>query len=125
MQLNITARHLKLTPAIADYVQKKLEKAKRFLDSLISAQVILDIEKNRHIAEIVIHASGHTFTAKEESTDLYAAVDLASDKIDGQLRRYKDRLRIHRPARRGRIRAEAWPIPSPVLIAEASDRRVS
>ena len=42
MQVNITARHLKLTPAISDYVQKKLEKAKRFMDHLIWSQVILD-----------------------------------------------------------------------------------
>src|SRR4029077_12992699 len=97
MQVNITARHLKLTPAIAEYVQKKLEKAKRFFDHLIWAQVILDVTKNRHKAEILIHASGSTFTAKEESTDLYAAVDLATDKIDEQLRRFKERLRVHRP----------------------------
>ncbi len=99
MQVNITARHVKLTPAIADYVNKKLEKARRYFDHLIWTQVILDVEKNRHIAEIVIHASGRTFMAKEESIDLYAAIDLASDKIDQQLKRYKERMKIHRPAR--------------------------
>ena len=56
MQLTITARHLKLTSAITDYVQKKLEKAKRFLDHLIWAQVVLDVVKLRHAAEIIIHA---------------------------------------------------------------------
>ncbi len=96
MELNITARHLKLTSAIADYAQRKLEKAPRYLGGLIWAQVILDVEKNRHIAEFVLHASGHTFTAKEESTDLYAAIDLASDKLDGQLRRYKERRKPQR-----------------------------
>ena len=125
MQLNITARHLKLTSAIADYVQKKLEKAKRFLDPLIWAQVILDVEKNRHIAEIVIHASGHTFMAKEESIDLYAAIDLASDNIDGQLRRYKERHRMRRPAHRRRARGESWPMESSVATEELPDHRVS
>jgi putative sigma-54 modulation protein len=125
MQVNITARHLKLTSAIADYVQKKLEKAKRFLDPLIWAQVILDVEKNRHIAEIVIHAAGHTFMAKEESTDLYAAIDLASDSIDGQLRRYKERRSVHRPKHQGRAKAETWPIPVPAFASEDSDHRIS
>jgi putative sigma-54 modulation protein len=97
MQVNITARHLRLTPAISDYVQKKLEKTKRFLDKLIWAQVVLDVSKNRHSAELIIHAAGHTFTAKEESADLYAAIDLASDNIDEQLRRYKERKRSRRP----------------------------
>jgi putative sigma-54 modulation protein len=82
MQVNITARHLKLTPAISEYVQKKLEKANRFLDHLIWAQVVLDVTKTRHTAEIIIHAAGHTFTSKEESIDLYAAIDLASDTLD-------------------------------------------
>ena len=45
MQITITARHLKLTTAIRDYVEKKLEKANRFLDPLIWAQVVLDVSK--------------------------------------------------------------------------------
>ena len=102
MQVNITARHIKLTSSISDYVQKKLEKAKRYFDHLIWAQVILEVSKTRHIAEIVIHASGKTLTAKEEGGDLYAAIDLASDKIDEQLRRMKDRQRTRRDARHRR-----------------------
>jgi len=125
MHVNITARHLKLTPAISEYVQKKLEKAKRFLDPLIWSQVILGVEKNRHLAEIIIHSSGRTFTAKEESIDLYAAIDLASDKIDEQLRRYKDRKRERRaenPRRSARSRYVALP---PELPGDGPDTRVS
>jgi len=125
MQLNMTARHLKLTPAIADYVQKKLQKAKRYFDHLIWAQVILDVVKNRHSAEIVIHATGRTFTAKEESIDLYAAIDLASDNIDEQLRRHKDRCRMRRGTPRGRRGEEAWAMPSGFAVPFTSDHRVS
>jgi putative sigma-54 modulation protein len=126
MQLNITARHLKLTPAINEYVQKKLEKAKRFLDHLIWAQVVLDVSKQRHSAEIIIHAAGHTFTAKEESLDLYAAIDLASDNIDEQLRRYKERHRERRTsARRRATRAELWTTDVGVAVGEPVDSRVS
>lgn len=125
MQVNITARHLKLTPAISDYVQRKLEKAKRFLDRLIWAQVVLDVVKNRHAAEILIHAAGHTFAAKEESADLYAAIDLASDNIDEQLRRYKDRHRERRPEYRRRARGQSWPTGLAVPTLEAADQRVS
>jgi putative sigma-54 modulation protein len=127
MQVNITARHLKLTPAISDYVQRKLDKTKRYLDNLIWAQVILDVEKTRHIAEIVIHTTGRTFMAKEESTDLYAAVDLASDTIDEQLRRYKERRRGHRGKGHGRIRdrGSKWILPEPLLVLDQGERRVS
>jgi putative sigma-54 modulation protein len=125
MQVNITARHLRLTSAIADYVQKKVEKANRYFDHLIWAQVILDVEKDRHICEIVIHASGRTFTATEESADLYAAIDLATDKIDAQVRRYKERLKVRRPERRSRSVSQGWDkglAPGPVLEEEPSHR---
>ncbi len=125
MHVNITARHLKLTPAIADYVQKKLEKAKRFLDPLIWSQVILGVEKTRHLAEIIIHSSGRTFTAKEESTDLYAAIDLASDKIDEQLRRYKDRRQEIRAENRRRSPRGKFSGMPPVLPVDTADTRVS
>ncbi len=126
MQVNITARHLKLTPAISEYVQKKVEKANRFLDHLIWAQVVLDVSKQRHSAEIIIHAAGHTFTAKEESADLYAAVDLASDNLDEQLRRYKERKRERRPENpRRSSRTKTWPDPSAIALAEPVDSRVS
>ena len=126
MQLNITARHLKLTPPISDYVQKKLEKAKRFLDHLIWAQVILDVSKDRHSAEIIIHAAGHTFTAKEESADLYAAIDLASDNMDEQLRRYKERHRERRPDSRRRAgKASTWSTDLPFDMSDPIDPRVS
>jgi putative sigma-54 modulation protein len=124
MELNMTARHLKLTPAIADYAQKKLEKAKRYFGQLIWVQVILDVEKNRHIAEFVVHASGHTFTAKEESTDLYAAIDLASDKIDEQLRRYKERRSPHRTERGNRSRKAPW-ADLPPISGDLPDPRIS
>lgn len=125
MQLNITARHLKLTPAISDYVQKKLQKAKRFLDPLIWAQVILDVSKTRHIAEIILHTSGRTFTAKEEGSDLYAAVDLASDKMDEQLRRYKGKRSDHRSESVRKTPVPAWAMSAPGDLPESPDARIS
>lgn len=126
MKLSITARHLKLTSAIKDYVEKKVEKAQRFNDHIISAQVILDVSKERHKAEFILHTAGHTFTAKEESTDLYAAIDLASDNLDEQLRRYKERHRDHRPENPRRSpRSKAWSKVSGLDVPEPLDPRVS
>jgi len=124
MELNITARHLKLTTPIADYAQKKLEKAKKYFDRLIWAQVILDVEKNRHKAEFVIHAAGRTFTAKEEGVDMYAAIDLTSDKLDEQLRRYKERRTPHRTERGVRARKAPW-TELPEMPTEPPDTRIS
>lgn len=126
MKIGITARHLKLTGAIKEYVEKKVEKAQRFNDHIISAQVILEVTKERHNAEFILHAAGHTFTAKEESLDLYAAIDLASDNLDEQLRRYKDRHREHRPDNPRRSpRSKAWSRVPSILEPEPLNSRVS
>jgi putative sigma-54 modulation protein len=95
MNLNITARHLDLTPALSEYVRKKVEKAERYLDPIIWAQAILAVEKHRHIAEVIVHTPGNTFRTKGESTDLYAAIDMAAHKLDVHLSRVKDRKRGH------------------------------
>jgi len=125
MQLNITARHIKLTPAINLYVQKKLEKANRFLDHLIWAQVVLDVSKNRHIAELILHTSGRTFTAKEEGADLYSAIDLAHHKMDEQLRRFKEKRRSRRATNPRRAISPEWLMTHPGDLPEGPDPRIS
>src|SRR3989338_5973761 len=95
MQLNITARHLDMTPALSDYVHRKLEKAQRHFDSIVWAQTILAVEKHRHIAELVVHTPGSTFRTKAEAGDLYSAIDLAAHKLDLHLTRTKDKQKSH------------------------------
>lgn len=96
MRIHITARHLRLTKPLRSYVEEKVSKAQRYFEHLIWAQVVLTIEKLAHSAEIVIHASKHTFRSKAQGSDLYSAIDLASDKIDIQLRKHKEKVREHK-----------------------------
>lgn len=95
MQTHITARHLRLTQPIRSYVEEKLAKAQKYFNHIVWAQVVLSVEKRTHQAEVVLHAGRQTFRALSKSADLYSAIDLASDKIDAQLRKYKERLRDH------------------------------
>lgn len=97
MQINITARHLKLTDAIDSYVRKKISKAGKFYEGDdVWAHVILSVEKNRQITEINFHVGKLTFRAKEESEDLYASIDLAVDKLEKQLKKKKEISKEHR-----------------------------
>lgn len=92
MQIHITARHIELTPALAEYARKKLERVARHFEIVLRAQVILSVEKHRHIAEAVVHAQGHhDFRAREVAGDLYAAIDLAAEKLQKHFSREKDR----------------------------------
>ncbi|MGM0568584.1 MAG: ribosome hibernation-promoting factor, HPF/YfiA family [Elusimicrobiota bacterium] len=96
MKVNITARHLELTPSLKEYAEKKLLKAKKYSKKITNAHIILNVEKNRHIAEIVIHISGQDISAKSVSGDMYGAVDLVMDKILKQLRRHMSRVKKRR-----------------------------
>jgi putative sigma-54 modulation protein len=96
MNLNITARHLELTPALSDYVNKKMLRLERHLKEIVWAQVILDVEKYRQIANFIVHTPGNTFRTRSESTDLYSAIDLALDKLNLHLTKVKDKKKGHR-----------------------------
>lgn len=93
MKIQITGRHLRVTPALKSYISKKFSKAEKFFKKITWAQVMLSVEKRSHKVEVVLHAGKQTLRALAAAADLYAAVDLASDKIDAQLRKYKERLK--------------------------------
>ncbi|OGS20870.1 MAG: ribosomal subunit interface protein [Elusimicrobia bacterium RIFOXYA2_FULL_39_19] len=95
MQINITGRNVKQTEALKDYVTKKIERLSRYLDKIINVQVKLEVEKYRHIAELKIHIEGHIFKATATDRDLYAAVDLALDKVERQISKHKEILKKH------------------------------
>jgi putative sigma-54 modulation protein len=96
MQINISGHHLDLTDAIKTYLNSKLEKLERHHDRITSINAILSVDKLQQKAEATVHVSGAEFFADSESEDLYAAIDLLTDKLDRQLIKYKEKLRSHR-----------------------------
>ncbi|HSH37396.1 MAG TPA: ribosome-associated translation inhibitor RaiA [Chthoniobacterales bacterium] len=97
--VRITGRHLTITPAINDYVTRRIESLHLDYPKIIEAHVILEVEKYRHSAEVILVCSNHiTIEACEETNDMYAAIDAAVDKICRQMLKYKTRLmKKHRP----------------------------
>ncbi len=97
--VKVTGRHLQVTPAIDEYVTRKIEGLHLDYPKIIEAHVILEVEKYRHSAEVILVCSNHiTIEACEETDDMYAAIDAVVDKVARQMRKYKTRLmRKHRP----------------------------
>ncbi len=104
--VTVTGRHLAITAAIHEYAEKKVESLHLDYPKIIEAHVILEVDKYRHRAEIVLVCANHiTIEASEESPDLYASMDQVISKIARQMRKYKTRLlRTHRPRGQESIR---------------------
>jgi len=97
MQIDITARHLSLTSAIDAYVHKKLSKTARLFDEQdLRAHVILSVEKKSQITDITFRGGKFTARAKEQSSDLYASIDLAVDKLEKQFKKQKEMSKFKR-----------------------------
>ncbi len=93
MQINITGHHIEVTPALRAYVTEKLQRIYRHFDHVISTDVILRVENHHKLAEAKVNAAGKSLFAQESDADMYAAIDGLIDKLDKQVRRYKDRVR--------------------------------
>lgn len=92
MRILVTSRHLKPTKDMKDYAKEKLRKVKKYLSEPIEANVILAEEKFRHLTEVTITHSGITIRGEGMATDMRSAIDKATEKIEKQLRRQKDKL---------------------------------
>lgn len=95
MQLNITFRHFEPIDSLKTYAQDKVERANKYLDKAGEAHVVLSLERHLHHADITITSGPFVLRGREKSEDMYASIDLAMDKIEHQLRRYKERLKHH------------------------------
>lgn len=91
MQLNVTGHHVEITPALRDYVTGKLDKLERHSDSIGNAHVVLTVEKLRQKAEATLHLNGADVFADAEAEDMYAAIDALVDKLNRQIKKYKEK----------------------------------
>lgn len=93
MKIKIAGRHTDAGPILREYVVEKTEALERFFDRIVSVDVVLSVEKERHIADFHAHlVNRKTISAREESTDMYASIDTAIDRLKRQLVKFKDQL---------------------------------
>jgi len=88
MQIKITGKELKVTEAINDYVERKMERIAKYFEDA-EADVVIRLEKNVQIAEMRVLANGEVFRAVTEDKDLYASIDKDIDILEGQIRKAK------------------------------------
>ena len=100
MQVKISVRHGHLGEATQSAIREKAEKLLHLFDRLTMIEVTVDMKKTEedrcHVEFVVQAEHKHDFVAQESQYDLLAAVDLALNKIQGQIRRYKEKIQDHR-----------------------------
>jgi putative sigma-54 modulation protein len=98
MEVIITGRHVDVTPSLREYAERKLAAIGIDFPKIHTAHYILDVEKFRHMAELVLQCGNHiVIEARDVSEDLYASIDRVVDKVARQMRKYKTRIQNHRP----------------------------
>ncbi len=93
MQVSVTFRHMEPVEQLKEYATAKLAKIKKYFYHPVEASVILTREKHRNIAEVTLVVNRFTLKGQEETVDMYSAIDLVTDKIERQAKKYKDKIR--------------------------------
>lgn len=102
MQISITGHHVDITPALKSYVDSKFERLERHFDQVTNVHVVLSVEKVRQKAEANMHLNGADIFADSVEEDMYAAIDGLVDKLDRQVKKYKEKITSHRGNTRSR-----------------------
>ena len=103
MQLNVTGHHVEVTESMRGYVEKKLERIGRHYDQVLDVHCILTVEKLRQKAEATLHVSGTAIHADATDVNMYASIDLLTDKLARCLKKHKEKTCHHHAAEARRV----------------------
>ncbi|MHB8142943.1 MAG: ribosome hibernation-promoting factor, HPF/YfiA family [Thermoleophilia bacterium] len=122
MNLQLKGRNITVTDALRTYVDEKLSKLGRNLNSASTMEVELFCEKNpsiadNQVAEVTIFTKGPVIRAKGASTDMYASIDVVADKLSRQVKKFRGKLVSHNSHVRGGLAPE----PAELEMAAAMD----
>ncbi len=100
MKIIISGKKLKITDAIRAYAEEKIEKISKYTDAITEVDVVLTVEQKKsegevHKADGLVYASGTKIKIEARNTDLYAAIDELSERLERQVRKYKEKQKDH------------------------------
>ncbi len=97
VKVSVTFRHTQPTEALKQYAEQKVHRVGKYFAHPLDARVTLAVDAREcQVAEVELHAHGATIVGKEQHQDLYAAIDLAIDKIERQIKKQKEKAKLQR-----------------------------
>lgn len=121
MQTSVTFKNLDPSDHIKSYVSEKLNRFDKYLYNPAEANVVLSVEKFRHIAEINIIGDRLNINGKEETEDMYSAIDMTLDKLEKQIKKNKQKVRERRA---GKNKSKGMLIDETVAVEEDREKQV-
>lgn len=102
VKLSVTFRHTRPTDALKHHIEEKMHKIGKYFSRPLEAHVVLSVDsKDRQLAEVTLQTPRTIIHGREETTSLYSAIDLVTDKVEQQLRKYKTKTRLRRRRMKG------------------------
>jgi putative sigma-54 modulation protein len=94
MNIQVRGDHLEITDALRDYAEKKIGRLDKYFDMPpeTAVNVTLSVEKDIHTVEVTMIIGGLILRAEENSPDMYASIDLVTEKLEKQIEKYKTKL---------------------------------
>lgn len=95
MKINARGQKIKVTDAIQAHAEEKLKKLDKYFDTPeeITANVLIKVKGKDQTVEVTIPTKKFILRGEETNNDLYAAIDLVTDKLERQIRKNKTRLK--------------------------------
>lgn len=115
MQVHFTFRHVESSEGVKNYAEQKIAKMQKYLRTPLEADVVCSLERHLHCVELSVRADGERYAAAVETEDMYASIDLVTDKVDRQIRKAKDAAtdRVRHSGGVSQLSGKHGPIPQP------------
>ena len=107
MKMIVRGKNIEITPALREYVEKRVGKITKYFDGLGDISAVLKVEKGHHIVEVTVPINGMLLRGEESTSDMYTSIDQVVDKIEKQIEKYK--TKISRQLRTGSFKGELVP----------------
>lgn len=131
MQIIITGKNMQVSDNLEEHIRKKISKLERHLSDPAEAQIELSMEstknvQQRHVVQVTIHKNGTIMRGEERAADIKAALDIAIEKLERQIKRYKEKGESKKRRAQAEVRAaEFAPRPEEPAIIRTKRFRVA
>lgn len=93
----VQGKHISVPPAVREYAEEKLGRLVRYFDHVQDAQVVLSAERRGNlgkaqVVEVSVRGDGIVLRGEEASADMYASIDLVTEKLKKQIERYRSKF---------------------------------